>query len=123
MSRTRSLRLPVDVYADMNVDTPAGRVAVTADGRTVTVTADRYGTFRQIGAPFLASDRPARSRALTTVRHLLDTTDTDLVFRVGTNEIGRIDRTPGSSILSRLLGLPGIRVRPIAFIRALLRRP
>jgi hypothetical protein len=112
----------VDVYADVNVDTPAGRVAVTADGRTVTVATDRYRTFRRIGAPFLAFDRPARRRTLTTVRDLLDATDTNLVFTVGSSEIGRIDRAQGSGLLSRVLGLPGVHVRLIPFVRALLNR-
>ena len=122
MSSNRTLRLPVDVHADVNVDTPAGRIAVTADGRTVTVATDRFGTFRQVGAPFTASDRSSRRRVLARVRRLLATTDTDLKLTVGGREIANIDRSDHGGLLSRVLGLPGVRVRPIPFFRSLFGR-
>jgi hypothetical protein len=116
------LRLPVDVYADLNVDTSAGRIAVTADGRTVTVTTDRYGTYRQVGAPFLAADRTSRRRTLEYVRNVLAATDTDLKFRVRRREVAYINRSDRAGVLSRVLGLPGLRVRTIPFLRSLFGR-
>lgn len=122
MSSNRTLRLPVDVYADLDVDTPAGRVAVTADGRTVTVETDRYGTLRQLGAPFLASDRRSRRRSLDRVRSFLETTETDLHFTVGHREVALMERSDQTGFLSRVLGLPGVRVRLIPFFRSLFER-
>ena len=115
--------MPVDVFADLTADTPAGRVSVTGNGRMLHVSFDKNDTFWRVAETFLAARRPERRSQLELVRDVFAATDTEVIFRVESREVARIPRNQRDRLFSRLLGLPGIRVRLIALFRAFTRRP
>lgn len=123
MTAARRPGLPVDVFADLTADTPAGPVAITGNGRTVQILFDNNDTFRRIVAPLLTAPRPARRDHLARVADLFAATDTEVIFRVESREVARVLGGRRDRLSSRILGLPGIRVRLISLFGALVRRP
>jgi hypothetical protein len=109
----------VDVFADCTVNTPAGRVDVTASGQTIALTASKASSFwrlmdtAQIG-------RARRGGLLRRVVAGLAIGDLTLSVRSGRREIARIEPGRRGGLLSRTLGLPGVRLRPAGLLLSLL---
>lgn len=110
---------PVDVFADCTVDTPAGRIVVTGSGRTIALSATRTSTLR-----WLVNATPGgpggRKAFLRRVRDGLEFGDLVLSVRTGRREIARIEPDRAGGLLSRWLGVSGVRLRPAKLLLALL---
>jgi len=111
-------RRPVDVFADLIVNTPAGRIAVTGDGSGLEIAADRLGTIRKAARPMLGgrSHRASRTPGLLSVLHA---SGVRVRVRVRSREIARTGDPARPGLLSRILGLPGVEVRPLALLTTL----
>lgn len=109
-------RRPVDVFAACTVDTPAGRIAIDGSGQSVAVSADSLATLRfALSAGLRGHDRPESLRRLGSALRIAGLS---MSVRVGRREIASIGEGVSAGLLSLALALPGVRLRPIALVRA-----
>lgn len=121
MSLTLAAPRPVDVFAELAVDTPAGRLSIRGDGATIAIVADEFRTLRRAAAEILGR-RSTRERRLARLLPALRASGTRLSIRLRTREIASVGAGARSGSISRALGLPGVELHPLSLITALLAR-
>ena len=110
----------LDVTGVVEFDSALGRLVLEGIGDTVRVSSTSTGAMRSIAGPLLRLNRTVRRRYFEQFRRGLAAADVELSFRIDRREIARLDGRSGSGPLARVLATPGLRVRWLRALGALL---
>jgi len=114
-------RLPLAVTADLSLQAASGEaITVTGDGAVVTFTLPHLRLYPGALGPL--ADRKRRVEVLTRLQRGLQIADLTLQVRLRDTVLAQLGPQSQPSLLSRLLGLGPLQVRPLRLLRALLRR-
>jgi hypothetical protein len=111
---------PLAVSADLSLRSARGEtIAVTAGGAVITVTLPRLRLASAFGA---VADRRSRAMLLAGLHRGLQAADLTLQVEVRRRVVARLSPRSRPTLLSRLLGLGALQLRPLSIGRALLGR-
>lgn len=121
MNSSTLSRRSVDVFADVVVAAPAGRLSLQGSGRTLAISASRWSALH--GTPFFPLRRSRRERRLILSRlgTALEGAGIELSLQIDGREIARMGEAGRAGLVARGLALPGVRLRPLRLVGSLLR--
>lgn len=110
----------LDVTGTVELDSADGRLVLEGIGDTVRVSSMSLGALRSVADPLLRLNRAVRRRHFEQLSRGLAAADVELTFYIDRREIARLGERTGSGLVARGLATPGLRVRWLRALGALL---
>ncbi|MGB5301854.1 MAG: hypothetical protein WBO43_06270 [Gemmatimonadota bacterium] len=110
----------LDVTGTVELDSADGRLVLEGIGDTVRVSSMSVGAMRSVADPLLRLNRTVRRRNFEQFSRGLAAADVELTFHIDRWEIARLGGRTGSGLVARGLATPGLRVRWLRALGALL---
>ena len=122
MSPTTPSHRPVDVFADIVVAAPAGRLTMKGAGRSIGISGGSWHAYRDLAISLRHRSRSERHEILTRLDRALRSADLELSFQIQGSEVARMGGA-GEGWAARVLALPGVNLRVGRLLAALIRHP
>ncbi len=110
----------LDVTGTVELDSADGRLVLEGIGDTVRVSSMSLGAMRSVADPLLRLNRTVRRRRFEQLSRGLAAADVELTFYIDRREIARLGGRTRSGRVARGLATPGLRVRWLRALGALL---
>jgi hypothetical protein len=106
----------------VELDSPDGRLVLEGIGDTVRISSMSLGAMRSVADPLLRVKRAVRRQNFEQLSRGLAAAGVELAFYIDRREIARLGGRTGSGLVARGLATPGLRVRWLRALGALLLR-
>ena len=112
----------MDVFADVVVAAPTGRLTLKGAGRSIRISGGSWHAYRDVATSLRRRSRSERYELFTRLDRLLCAADLELSFQIHGKEFARIGRSD-MGWAARVLALPGMNIRIGRLLAALVRSP